>query len=376
MTTLYPILLAAHGDPVLWPPSVLPVPNQFQPLLRPHSGFQRLAGLVADPDRFHPMMVVVSQTFGHLAAQQLHACGAPVSHFICEPRHNGSAAGAAVAALIAHEADPEAVLLLLPARWDPGESRPFLAAVEAARMTSAASRAPAARGRAFEPGEAAPRGGAVPPGAIPGERPDEPVVLSARHLIEAVTRGAPQVMSAAARALQAAHVEGLVLRLAHTPPPAGPVLSYRQVLDRRGDVAGPPQEVAWVAAGHPTTADPATATAAPGGRIARPWGWYETVHKGPGYQVKQLTVSPGGLLSLQKHAHRAEHWVVVGGVADVHLNGVDHQLRADDSIHIPQGAVHRLGNSADTPLEVIEVQSGAYLGEDDIVRLDDIYARR
>ena len=107
----------------------------------------------------------------------------------------------------------------------------------------------------------------------------------------------------------------------------------------------------------------------------RPWGSYERVHEGQGFQVKQITVAPGRKLSLQKHFHRAEHWIVVGGVALATIDGVEHVVRRNESVFIPLGAVHRLANPGDTPLILIEVQSGDYLGEDDIVRLEDDYAR-
>jgi mannose-1-phosphate guanylyltransferase/mannose-6-phosphate isomerase len=110
-------------------------------------------------------------------------------------------------------------------------------------------------------------------------------------------------------------------------------------------------------------------------RIVRPWGWFETLRPGAGFQVKLLAVAPGGRLSLQKHAHRREHWVVVRGVADVDLDGDRLVLHPTQSVDIPVGAVHRLANSGDQLLEVIEVQSGTYLGEDDIVRLEDAYGR-
>jgi mannose-6-phosphate isomerase-like protein (cupin superfamily) len=91
--------------------------------------------------------------------------------------------------------------------------------------------------------------------------------------------------------------------------------------------------------------------------------------------VKRITVNPGARLSLQRHQHRAEHWVVVEGSAKVHVDGIDHILHANDSIYIPVGAVHCLANETTSPLHLVEVQSGSYLGEDDIERLDDIYGR-
>jgi len=109
--------------------------------------------------------------------------------------------------------------------------------------------------------------------------------------------------------------------------------------------------------------------------VFRPWGSYDSVDSGPNYQVKRITVNPGARLSLQRHKHRAEHWVVVEGLANVHVDGVDHLLNANDSVYIPKGAVHCLANKTDAPLHLVEVQSGSYLGEDDIERLDDVYGR-
>jgi mannose-1-phosphate guanylyltransferase/mannose-6-phosphate isomerase len=110
-------------------------------------------------------------------------------------------------------------------------------------------------------------------------------------------------------------------------------------------------------------------------RVARPWGYYESVHAGDRFQVKRITVKPGGRLSLQKHFHRAEHWVVVEGVARATLGDNVRMMKENESLFIPVGAVHRLENPTDRPTTIIEVQLGAYLGEDDIVRLEDVYGR-
>ena len=109
--------------------------------------------------------------------------------------------------------------------------------------------------------------------------------------------------------------------------------------------------------------------------VHRPWGSYDSVDVGDGFQVKRIKVKPGASLSLQSHAHRAEHWIVVRGVAQVTRNDDVYQLRANESTYIPIGAKHRLENPGAEMLELIEVQSGAYLGEDDIVRYDDVYGR-
>jgi mannose-1-phosphate guanylyltransferase / mannose-6-phosphate isomerase len=110
-------------------------------------------------------------------------------------------------------------------------------------------------------------------------------------------------------------------------------------------------------------------------RVYRPWGYYQTVDNGDQFQVKRISVNPGAKLSLQQHKHRAEHWVVVRGVATVTRGTETMTLEKNQSTYIPAGTRHRLENSTDSALEIIEVQSGDYLGEDDIVRFEDTYGR-
>jgi mannose-1-phosphate guanylyltransferase/mannose-6-phosphate isomerase len=110
-------------------------------------------------------------------------------------------------------------------------------------------------------------------------------------------------------------------------------------------------------------------------RIYRPWGYYQSIDSGQRYQVKRLFVKPGGQLSLQRHHHRAEHWIVVKGTAEVTLDGKVSHIFENQSIYLPIGSVHRLANPGKIDLELIEVQTGSYLGEDDIVRIEDVYNR-
>jgi mannose-1-phosphate guanylyltransferase/mannose-6-phosphate isomerase len=110
-------------------------------------------------------------------------------------------------------------------------------------------------------------------------------------------------------------------------------------------------------------------------RVHRPWGWYQRIDLGPRFQVKRIMVKPGGVLSLQKHFHRAEHWVVVHGTAEVTRDLEIHIVRENESIYLPLGCVHRMANPGRIPLEIIEVQVGAYTREDDIVRIEDVYRR-
>ena len=107
----------------------------------------------------------------------------------------------------------------------------------------------------------------------------------------------------------------------------------------------------------------------------RPWGYFETLSLGARFQVKRIVVKPGAALSLQSHMHRAEHWIVVAGSANVTVDDEVKLISENQSVYIPLGAIHRLENPGKVELHLIEVQTGAYLGEDDIVRYEDIYAR-
>jgi len=110
-------------------------------------------------------------------------------------------------------------------------------------------------------------------------------------------------------------------------------------------------------------------------KVHRPWGWYDSIDNGGRFQVKRIMVNPGASLSLQMHHHRAEHWIVVSGTAEVTCGKEKILLTENQSTYIPLGEVHRLANPGKVDLEIIEVQSGSYLGEDDIVRFEDTYGR-
>ena len=110
-------------------------------------------------------------------------------------------------------------------------------------------------------------------------------------------------------------------------------------------------------------------------KTERPWGWYEVIDQAERFKVKNIEVKPGHRLSLQKHHHRTEHWVVVSGTAEVQLNENKQLLGENQSMYIPLGCIHRLSNPGKIPLKIIEVQSGPYLEEDDIERFEDDHGR-
>ena len=110
-------------------------------------------------------------------------------------------------------------------------------------------------------------------------------------------------------------------------------------------------------------------------KVYRPWGYYDSIDFGIGFQVKRIFVNQGAKLSLQKHLYRAEHWVIVKGIALVTCGEEKFKLKENQSTYIPKGEIHRLENNGDEILEIIEIQTGKYLGEDDIIRLEDDYER-
>ena len=110
-------------------------------------------------------------------------------------------------------------------------------------------------------------------------------------------------------------------------------------------------------------------------KVFRPWGWFDSIESGNNFKVKRILVKPGASLSLQKHTKRAEHWVVIKGIAEVTQGENTIILNENESTFIPVGITHRLANKQVYDLEIIEIQTGSYLGEDDIIRFEDIYGR-
>jgi mannose-1-phosphate guanylyltransferase/mannose-6-phosphate isomerase len=108
----------------------------------------------------------------------------------------------------------------------------------------------------------------------------------------------------------------------------------------------------------------------------RPWGSYTVLEEGERYKIKRIVVNPGARLSLQMHYHRSEHWVVIKGAARVTIGDKEINIHENESVYVPKSTLHRLENPGKVPLEIIEVQNGEYVGEDDIVRVDDIYGRK
>jgi mannose-1-phosphate guanylyltransferase/mannose-1-phosphate guanylyltransferase/mannose-6-phosphate isomerase len=467
---IFPVILSGGSGSRLWPLSRESFPKQLLPLAGNHTMLQETALRVAEPSLFHPVMVVANAEHRFVIAEQLREAGARAPTIVLEPMAKNTAPAVAAAALIASEADPKALILVMPADHAVPDKAGFLDAVRAG--------APAAESGALvlfgiQPDSAATGYGYIRAGeALEGaarrveafvEKPDQATaegyladgryswnsgifLLPAKGVIAELEAHAPAVIAAVREALAAAKRDMDFLRLDPEAFAKSPSISIDYaVMEKTANAAVVPSTFAWSDVGawsalwrladrdgadnveigdtwaedtrgsYLRSEGPLIAavgvedlivvattdavlvankhrdqdvkkiverlrasnhtTAIQTRRVYRPWGWYEGVDAGERFQVKRILVNPGQKLSLQKHFHRAEHWVVVNGTAEVHVDGEQRLLAENESVYIPLGATHRLCNPGKVPLNLIEVQSGPYLGEDDIVRFEDVYAR-
>jgi mannose-1-phosphate guanylyltransferase / mannose-6-phosphate isomerase len=465
-----PVILSGGGGTRLWPLSRAAYPKQLLALGGGRSLLQETLLRVAGPG-FAAPLVICNDDYRFLVAQQLQDLGAE-GQVILEPVGRNTAPAAAVAALYAGRADPEALLLILPSDHAIADVAGFHAMVAAGAGAAAAGwlvtfgvtpdRAETGYGyvKRAEPLDEA-------PGCFRVERfVEKPgaetaaaylaggdfawnsgmFLVSARALLEEMVRLAPAIVTAGEAALAASEQDLDFLRLDAEAFAKSPSISLdHAVMEKTERAATVPVDIGWsdvgswdalwrislsdqdgntlvgdvvsldstgsylhsekhllAALGVKDLAVVATADAvmvcpreraqevrdlvalldraerpeaAHHRRVYRPWGSYESIDMGEGFQVKRLILLPGASISLQRHRHRSEHWVVVRGTAEVTRDEDTFELRANESSYIPVGAVHRLRNPGEEALHIIEVQCGDYLGEDDIERFEDIYGR-
>lgn len=469
---IIPVLLSGGTGSRLWPLSRETYPKQLLSLLGEKTLLQQTALRVNDPAMFGGMMVVANAEHRFAVAEQLRGAGVTNPTIVLEPFGQNTAPAVALAALVAHESDPDAIILAMPVDHWVGDATAFRKAVSVGMTAAQAGQfvlfglRPTAPATGFgyirASGELA---------AAPGvhqvagfvEKPDLPtakrllatsdhlwnsgiLLLPVRLLIDELSRLAPDILAACRTALAGATRDLDFLRLDEAAFRTCPSVSLDYaVMEKTDSAAVVPADFNWsdigswsalwemgdkdssgnVAIGDVVMEDASgcyvrgegplvaalgvddliiTATPdvvlvaskdrdqdvaklvgrlkASGHRSAtqtqsvhRPWGYYQSIHAGDRFQVKRITVNPGAKLSLQKHFHRAEHWVVVNGTAIVTRDDEEILLRENESVFVPLGCMHRLENPGKVPLNLIEVQSGPYLGEDDIVRVEDIYHR-
>lgn len=468
--TVYPVILAGGRGTRLWPLSRSDKPKQFLPMHGERSLFQGTVERHRGRKGFGRPLVVCGRADRFQVEDGLAGIGVSDATVMLEPTSRNTAPAIAAAAEALVRQDPEAILFVLPSDHLVTPDEAYFATLDAAFAEARAGRmvtfgvVPTHPETGYGYIKANGSKGAVrqverfvekPPLEEAGRMVADGsyywnagfFALGARAVLDELARTAPEVVSAAAAAVDGAVVEAGSVTLPAAAYGAAPEISIDYALFERTDKASvAPITCRWsdvgswsaywetldkddsgnavlgkavtvdttdslivshradiVALGLDRMAIVATADAilvCPMDRaqdvktvvatlkerrrdelldvsptVSRPWGGYTSIMNGQRFQVKHLFVSPGKRLSLQKHHHRAEHWVVVRGTAEVTIDDQVQTLSENQSTYIPLGSVHRLANPGRILLEVIEVQTGSYLGEDDIVRLHDEWGR-
>ncbi|MDQ1078720.1 mannose-1-phosphate guanylyltransferase/mannose-6-phosphate isomerase [Pseudoroseomonas cervicalis] len=468
---IVPVILCGGTGSRLWPLSREGFPKQFWPLLSRRTMLQDTAAR-ASGTGFAAPLVISNQAHRFLIAEQLREAAVGEARIVLEPVARNSAPAIAAAALLAHEANPQDVLWLMPADAAISDTVALHAALARAAEAARAGHIVTfgMRPTAAETGYGYIEAGAALPG-VEGvsaiarfvEKPDAAraaeflaggrhlwnsgmFVATAATLLSELERLAPDLLAAVRAAVEGATRDLDFIRLDPAAFALAPDISIDYaVMEKTDRAAVVPAALGWSDVGSwaalwEVSPKDAQGNAVQGPvalyntrnsyvrsegmltgvvgledavivvtddavlamhrdhaqdvkklleqlkaqgrpeatehrRMYRPWGHYEGLIKGDRFQVKKISVKPGQKLSLQKHYHRAEHWVVVAGTAIVERDAERIMLRENESIYLPLGCVHRMENPGMIPLTLIEVQSGSYLGEDDIVRFEDTYGR-
>lgn len=464
-----PVVLSGGMGTRLWPLSRTLVPKQLLPLVGERTMIQETV-IRAEAVTKEAPIILCHEEHRFMIAQQMQEIGVK-AQIVLEPEPRDTAPAASVAACLAAERDPEAIVFLLPADHLIRDSALFAEKARSAIGAAAEGQIVTFGMKATEPNTGygyirvrgdLPGGGEVVRVDAFVEKPDVETargymregylwnsgmfVFRADVFLQEVATHAPEILDAARASLAARILDRDFLRLDGDAFRKSPKISVdHAVMERTNRMSVVPAEIGWSDLGSwPTLWQTGEAdeqgnvthgdVVMMGGkncyvrserglvalvgteelvvvatedailvadmdhaqgvkqlvdrlkaesriefsshkRVYRPWGDYRTIDAGDRFQVKQITVKPGGSLSLQYHRHRAEHWVVVEGTARITRGEEVSMLKENESTYIPQGTVHRLENPGEKPLRIIEVQSGTYLGEDDIVRLDDVYGR-
>jgi len=466
---LTPVIMCGGAGTRLWPVSRESMPKQFVSLIGDCSTFQQVIGHLGSAS-FRRPIIITNSDFRFVVAEQLRECEVEAD-IVLEPMRRDSALAVAVAAALAAERDPTAILLVLAADHVLRDAASFIKACSEAAAVAAEGRivtfgiqatTPATNYGYIRPGSKLNGGTALSVEAFV-EKPD--AQTAARYVTEnylwnsgnfafradvmlgEIARFEPEIAKAAKSAIGGLTRDLDFVRLPLDPFRQAPKISIDfAVMERTDRAAVIPVDVGWSDVGswsdvwdildhdvdgkasmgsvvfHDSRnslarSDDMMLTAVVGLenvivvatpdavlvtsrdkaeqvkelieklraqnrpqavehlRIYRPWGYYQGVDAGPRYQVKRIVVKPNAKLSLQRHFHRAEHWVVVRGTAEVTIGSEVRMVHENESTYVPIGSVHRLANPGKIPLELIEVQVGSYLGEDDITRLNDEYGR-
>ena len=473
MVKITPVLMAGGSGTRLWPVSRKSFPKQFADLVGEETLFQASARRLSGADYADPI-VMTNADFRFIVAEQLDQIEIQPAAIVIEPSGRNTSPAVLAASLMVAEDDPDQLLLIAPSDHVIPDAGAFAEAV-------AQGTGPARDGRIVTFGitpdrpetgygylELAGQGEGPQPLLRFVEKPDSEraaqmlaqgsylwnagiFLFSARVMIEAFQKFAPEYLEPVQAALSQAKTDLGFLRLARGPWDSLPDISIDYAVmekadnltvvrysDRWSDLGGwdalwreaqlqTPTEDGVVADANSTAIDcrdvllrsntedlqvvgiglqdlmvvatsdavlvadknraqdvrlAVSALKAKGSKQAeqfprdhRPWGWFETLALADRFQVKRIVVKPGAALSLQSHVHRSEHWIVVSGTARVTVDDNVTLVTENQSIYVPLGAVHRMENPGKVPMVLIEVQTGSYLGEDDIIRYEDVYSR-
>jgi mannose-1-phosphate guanylyltransferase/mannose-6-phosphate isomerase len=403
LASIVPVVLCGGSGTRLWPLSRKALPKQFVPLVNGKSLLQltleRAALLGAHT------LIIASEEHRFLVQESVANAGVRAT-LLLEPVARNTAAAMAAAAF---NAAPDTLLLFLPADHHIPDAAAFAATI---RTGIAAAGAGYIVTFGVQPSFPSTAYGYIQQGgALPGQDGAHAVqrfiekptaeraqalllagghfwnagifLIKARTLLAALRAHAPDILASCQEAVatqqeDGGHTHNATNTYIHAPHrPVVALGTHNLLIIDTADAllvadADHAEQVKTVVAQLEAQGIP---QALHHRRVARPWGVYDSVDSGARFQVKRIVVKPGATLSLQMHHHRAEHWVVVSGTAEVTVGDKVMLLSENQSTYIPLGQVHRLSNPGKVPLEIIEVQSGAYLGEDDIIRLEDTYGR-
>jgi mannose-1-phosphate guanylyltransferase/mannose-6-phosphate isomerase len=470
MAKVIPVIMCGGSGTRVWPESRESRPKQFISLIGEKSTFQSIVGVLGDREIFAEPIIVTNSDYRFLVAEQLEDIGAKAA-IVLEPMRRDSGPAVAIAATLAAQSDPQAIVAVLAADHVFRDSALFAKLCQEAGLAAAAGAIvtfgikpdhPATGYGYIRAGDPIDATGKVRKVAAFVEKPDAATaqrfveegylwnsgnfIFRADVMLEELKKFEPDMASAAAGAVEKAKSDlGFLLLDAQSFAQAPKKSIDYAVMERTDKAAVIAADVGWSDVGLWSTVwrlserdadgnslrgkavamdahnilirtdDQLTAVvgldnvivvttpdavlvidsaqadkvkhlvdrlkaekrpeASEHKRAYRPWGYYQSIDEGARYQVKRIVVKPGGRLSLQKHFHRAEHWIVVRGTAEVTRNGEIHHVHENESIYLPIGCEHRLTNPGKINLELIEVQTGSYLGEDDIIRIEDVYNR-